>query len=126
GTDIGTTMAANLSFIANATQRDANKLATRGVSDGHGERSLADAWRADKTENGAFRIFDELAHGQEFEDAFFNLFEAIVLFVEDLFGSFDVANFLGTLFPRHSEEPVDVIAADGGFGGHRRHEFEPL
>ena len=47
-----------------------------------------------------------------------------MLCIEDFFGGLDVANFLGTLFPGHGEQPVDVIAADGGFGGHGRHEFQ--
>ena len=38
----------------------------------------------------------------------------------------DVANFLGFFLPGHSEEPVEIIAADGGFRGHRRHQFQAL
>ena len=33
---------------------------------------------------------------------------------------------LDLLFPGHGEQPVQIIAADGGFRGHRRHHFEAL
>ena len=46
--------------------------------------------------------------------------------VEDLFRSFNVANFLGTLLPGHRQQPIDIIAADCGFRGHRRHQFQAL
>jgi len=33
---------------------------------------------------------------------------------------------LGALLPRHGEQPVNVIAADGGLGRHGRHGFQLL
>ena len=33
---------------------------------------------------------------------------------------------LRLLVPRHRDEPVEVVARDGGFGRHRRHRLEPL
>ena len=49
-----------------------------------------------------------------------------MIFFENFFGDSDIANFLGFLFPGHSEQPIEIIAADGGFRGHGRHHFEPL
>ena len=126
GADVGTAMAANFGLIAHAAKRNADELAAGGVADGHRERSFADAWRSDEAENRAFRIFYELADGEKFEDAVFDLVEAVVLFVENFFGGADVANFLGFFLPGHSEQPVEIIAADGGFRGHRRHQFQAL
>ena len=41
-------------------------------------------------------------------------------------GEGEIADFLGFLLPRHREQPVEVIARDGGFGRHGRHVFQPL
>ena len=73
-----------------------------------------------------FGILDELADGEEFEDALLDFFQAVVVGVEHFFGVVDGAGFLGALLPRHGEEPVNVVAADGGLGGHGRHGFELL
>ena len=52
--------------------------------------------------------------------------EAVMVFFEDLFGDGDIANLFGLLLPRHGQQPVQVAAADGGLGGHRRHHLQPL
>src|SRR5580704_1269771 len=119
-------MAANFRFVANATKRDADEFASGGAADGHCERSLANTWRPEEAENRALGILDELADRQIFEDAIFDFFQAVVVLREDLFGAVDVANFLGALLPWHGQEPIEIIARDGGFGGHWRHHFEPL
>ena len=46
--DIGAAVSANFRFIAHAAERDANKFASRGAPDGHGERGFADARRPDE------------------------------------------------------------------------------
>src|SRR5208282_3980509 len=126
GANVGAAMAANFGFIAHAAKGNADELAAGGVANGHGERGLAHTRRPDKAEDGALGILDELAHGEEFEDALLDLLEAVVLFIENFLGGLDVANFLGTLFPGHGEQPIDVIAADGGLRGHGGHELEAL
>src|SRR6266849_10147773 len=119
-------MAASFSLIAHAAERDADELASGGVADGHGQRGFADARRSDEAEDGALGILYELADGEEFEDALFYLLESVMLVVENFFGGFDVANFFGALLPGHSEQPVEIVAADGGLRGHGRHQFQAL
>ncbi len=126
GADVGAAMAANLGFVAHATQRKADKLAAGGLGDGHAQRGFAHARRSGEAEDRALGVLDQLAHGEEFEDALLDFFEAVVVFVQDLLGVVDGAGFLGALLPRHGEQPVDVIAADGRLGGHGRHGFELL
>src|SRR5580704_1775880 len=94
------------------------------MADGHSQRGLADARRSDKAKDGALGILHELADGQEFQNAVFHFFQAVMLGVEDIFGGLDVANLFRTFFPGHGEQPINVIAADGRFGGHRRHQFQ--
>src|SRR5262245_35572467 len=103
-------MSPNFRFITHATQCKPHKLATRSAGDGHSQRRFADAWGTHETENGTFGLFDELAHRKKFKDAILDLLKSVVVFVEDLFGQFDVAVFARPLFPGHSDEPVQVIA----------------
>src|SRR6185437_6809599 len=124
--NVSAAMAANFGFIAHAAERDAHEFASRGLADGHGEGSLAHTWRADEAENRAFGILDQLANGEEFEDAFLDFFQAVMVFVENFLGALDVADFAGALLPRHGEHPVEIIAGDSGFRRHWRHHFEPL
>ena len=124
--DVGAAMAANLGLVANAAQREADKLAAGGLGDGHAERGFADSRRSDEAEDGTLRIFDQLTHGEEFEDALLDFLEAVVVFVQYLFGEIDGACFLGLFLPRHGEQPVNVVAAHGGLGRHGRHGFELL
>ncbi len=83
--DIGTAMAANFGFITHAAERHADKFAAGGMADGHGERGLADAGRPDKAEDGTLGILHQLADGEKLQDALFDFFEAVMLFVEDFF-----------------------------------------
>src|SRR4029077_11018642 len=108
-------MAADFRFVADAAERDADEFASGGATDGHRERSLADAWRPEEAENRALGILHELADRQIFEDAIFDLFQAVVILRKNFFGAVDVANFLGALLPGHGQEPVEIIARDGGF-----------
>src|SRR5581483_7742804 len=100
-------MAAHFGFITHAAERHADELAPGGLGDAHAQRRLADARRSDEAEDGAFGIFYELTHGEEFEDALLDLLQAIVIFVQRLLGDINVANFLGALLPRHGQEPVE-------------------
>ncbi len=119
-------MAANFSFVAHAAKRHAHEFSSRGAADRHGQRSLAHARRPEEAENRAFRILHELADGEIFQNALFDFLQAVMIFGEDFFGALDVANFLRALLPGHGQQPVEVVARNGGFGRHRRHHFQPL
>ena len=96
------------------------------MADGHRQRGLADARRTDKAEDRPLRVFYQLPHGKEFQDAVLDLLQPIVLFVEHLLRRFDVADFFGPLLPRHGNQPVQVIPADGRFRRHGRHQLQAL
>ena len=119
-------MAADFGFIAHAAERHADELAAGGLGDRHAERSLAHARRSDEAENRALGILHQAAHGEEFEDALLDFLEAVVVGFEHFFGEFEVADFLGLLLPRHRQQPVEVVARNGGFGRHGRHVLQPL
>ncbi len=73
-----------------------------------------------------FGILYQLADGQEFKNAFLDLLQPVVIFVQDFLGALDVADFLRLLLPRHGQQPVEVVARNRGLGRHRRHGFQLL
>src|SRR5688572_32279920 len=99
-------MSADLGFVAHAAQREPYEFPAGGAGNRHAQRSLADAGRANETQDRSLGFLDQLAYSQELENAFFYLFETIVVFVQDLFRQFDVANLARLLFPRQRQEPV--------------------
>ena len=124
--DIGAAMAADLGLVPHAAERHAHELAAGGLGDGHAQRSLAHAGRSHKAQDRTLGILHQAAHRQEFQDALFDFLQAVVVRFEHLLGEFQVADFLGFLLPRHRQQPVQIIARNGGFGGHGRHIFQPL
>ena len=82
--DIGPAMPADFRFVAHAAETDADELAAQRAGDRLAKRSLADAGRADKAENRALHLLFQLADGEILENAFFDLFEVVVVFVQDL------------------------------------------
>ena len=82
--DVGAAVAADLGFVAHAAERHAHELAAHRLRDGPRQRGLADAGRADETQDRALQRRVELAHGEELEDAVLDLLEPGVLVVEHL------------------------------------------
>ena len=124
--DVGAAVAADFGLVAHAAERQAHELAVHRARDRLGQRGLADARRADEGEDRRLRLLDQRAHREELEDALLDLLEPVVVFVEDLLGVLEVAALLGLLVPRHRDQPVEIVARDGGLGRHRRHRLEPL
>ena len=117
-------MAANLGLVAHAAQRKPHELAPRGLGDRHAQRSFAHARRPDEAQDRSLGILHQLPHGEKLQDALLDLFQAVVVGVQNLFREVDGARFLRPLLPRHRQQPVDVVAAHGGLGRHGRHGFE--
>src|SRR5215470_17156466 len=117
-------MATDLGFITYASQGKTDEFAARRFRNRHAQRSFTHAWRSDEAEDRTFGVLDQLAYGEEFKDALFDFLEAVVVFVENFFGAIDGPSLFGFLLPRHGKEPVEVVARDGGLGGHGRHRFE--
>ncbi len=124
--DVGAAMAANLGLVPHAAERQAHELAAGGLGNRHAQRGFAHARRSGEAQNRALGILDELTDGQKFEDALLDLFKAVVILVENLFGELDRARLLRLFLPRHGQQPVNVVAADGRLGRHGRHGLELL
>ena len=114
-------MAADFRFVAHAAERHAHELAARGLGDRLAERGLADAGRADEAEDRSRQLVGAALHGEIFEDALLDLVEAEVIGVEHVLRLSEIPLDLGALAPRDRQDPVEIVAHDGGFGRHRRH-----
>ena len=115
GTDVGAAVAADLGFIPHAAQTDAHILAAQTFGDGTCNAGLADARRADQADDLRLDVRSQLAHGQRFQNAVLDLFQAVVVAVQDLLGTVDVQIILGIAVPRQVQTGVQIGADDGGF-----------
>ncbi|MCY1509088.1 hypothetical protein D9M68_434180 [compost metagenome] len=123
-TDIGTAVATNLRLVAHPTQGHADKLAICRMSDGFRQRRLAHTGRPHQAEHRPLDGLHPLLHGEVFENAFLDLFEAIVIGIEDRLCTRQIEAHLAFGFPWHIDQPIDVGAHHGRLGRHRRHLLE--
>ena len=79
-------MSANLRFIAHAAQRNANELASHGVSDGSSQRRLPDARRTDKAKNRRLAVRLQFENGKILQNAFLDLLEIVMIPIENILG----------------------------------------
>ncbi len=84
--DIGPAMAADFRFVVHAAQGDADELTSECPGDGLAERGFAHARRPDKAEDWTLHPRLQLLPGQVVEDALLDLFEVVVILVEDRHG----------------------------------------
>ncbi len=127
GADVGPTVAADLRFVAHATQGEPDEFPAGRPGDALGQGGLADTRRADEAEDGSLlHVPHEAAHGEEFQNPLLDLLQAIVIVVENLLRPVDVPVLAVLLVPRHRQEPFQVVPRDGRLGGDGRHDLEAL
>ena len=110
--DVGAAMAANFRLVAHAAERKPDKLAPRGLGDGHAERSLADPRRPHEAENGSLGILHQPPYSQEFQNSFLDLLQPVMIRFQDLLSEIKIADFLGLLLPWYRQQPVQIVARD--------------
>src|SRR6185437_7824009 len=106
--DIGPPVAADFGLVPDAAERHAHEIAAGRLGDRLAERGLADARGADEAEDRALELAGAALHGEILDDPLLDLFEAIVIGVEHLFGINEVALDLALLAPRQSEQPIEI------------------
>ena len=119
-------MAADLSLIVYAAQREAHELTSQRAGDGFTQRSLAHARWAHEAQDRPFHVRLEAAHRKIVEDAVFYFFQIVVVGIEDLFGLEDVDLTAARFRPRQHRQPLNVVAGDRIVGCHRRHALQPV
>ncbi|MCY1428602.1 hypothetical protein D9M71_444920 [compost metagenome] len=117
-------MAANLGFVTHATQGHAHELAVGGTGDRLGQGGLAHPGRTDQAQHRATDLLHPFLHGEVLKDALLDLFQTVMVGIENLFGLGQVQTHLALGFPRHLHQPVEVGTYHGGLGRHWRHLFE--
>ena len=119
-------MAANFGLVAHATEGHAHELAIRGAGDGLAKRGLADAGRPDQAQDRSLQLVDALLHGEVFDDALLDLFQAVMVGIEHVHRGFQALRDLGLLAPRQVDQGLDVSSHHGGLGRHGRHHLQLL
>ena len=117
-------MATDFRLVAHASQRHADELAIRRPGNRLAERGLSDSGRSHQTQDGSLELLHPRLHREILHDSFLHLLETVVVGFEHRLRLAEVAAGAGALPPRHVDQPVDVVAHDGGFGRHRRHHLE--
>ena len=118
-------MTADLRLVADAAQRDADVFAPERVGDRLAERRLTDAGWSHEGEDdtgtaavhrdqAALRL--EFPHGEVFEDSILDVFETVVIVVQDSFGFEDVQSIVGLDAPGEFEDGVEPGADPAGLG----------
>jgi hypothetical protein len=124
--DIGAPVATDLGLVAHATQADADELAPRRPRHRPAERGLAHARRADEAQDRALQLFRALLHGKIFDDPFLDLFQPVMIVVEDLLGAAEILLHAALHPPRDRQHPFEIVAHHRGLGRHRRHVAQLL
>eukprot|EP01132_Coremiostelium_polycephalum_P014500 gene14501-biopygen6823 len=117
-------MTTDFRFITNTAQGHAHEFAVGGVGNRLRQRGFTHTRRTDQAQHRTTNLLHALLHGEVFEDALLDFFEAVVIGIENIFGAGQVQAHLGLGLPRHLHQPVDVRTNHGGFGRHRRHLLE--
>ena len=112
GADVGLAVAADLRLVAHAAQGDAHEVAAEGARHRPAEGGLARARGADEAEDGALDSALELAHGDEVEDPLLDLFQVVVVLVEDQARALDVPVVGGGFLPGKVHDPLEVGAQE--------------
>ena len=124
--DVGFAVAADVGLVAHAAEGEPGVFPVQGAGDADADGGFADAGRADEAEDLPLLVGCELVHGEEVEDAFLDLLQAVVVVVEDLGRLLDVDRVLRLLVPRQGEQPFDVVADDARLGVHVVHALEAV
>ena len=122
--DIGATVAADLGFVAHAAQADADELAPRGLGDRAPQRGLAHARRADEAQDRPLQLGRARLHRQIFDDPLLDLFQPVVIGVQNRLRGTQILFHARFHAPRHAQQPVEIIAHHGRLGAHGRHGFQ--
>ena len=117
-------MAADLRLVFEAAEAHAHELSAERPRDRLGDARLAHAGRADEAQNGRLQFPRQFQDGEIFDDALLDLFQAVVVVVENFFDVRERSGILRLLRPRKVDEPVRIVAQHGVFGrgsGHLVH-----
>ncbi len=117
GSHVRAPVAPDLRFVAHSSQGEAHELAVQGPGDRATERGLSDARRADEAEDRSLQGLFQGVDGEVLEDALLDLFDVVVVLVENLARPLDVLRVRRQDAPGKTRHPVQVGSDDRGFRG---------
>ena len=104
--DVSTAMAADFRLVAHAAQRHPHKLAVERMRNRTGDRGFPHPGRADKAKNLTAKIRGKGVGRQIFDHPVLNLFEAIMLVIQNLPCPGDITAILGVFSIRKRQAKV--------------------
>src|SRR6185369_7319807 len=90
------------------------------------ERSLADSGRADKQKYGTLRFGTKFDHREKLEDALFDVFESVVIFIQNTTRFSQIQFIFRRLQPRQLENKLEIRADDVVVGRGGRQALQTL
>src|SRR5262249_13021210 len=114
------------SLIAYAAERHTFKLPAEGTGDRSTKRSLTDSRRADKQDYRALRVRTQFNHRKKLEDTLLNVFEPVVIFIQNSPRFRQIEFVFRRLQPRQFENKLEIRADDVVVGRSRRQPLQTL
>ena len=109
---IGAPVTANLGFVPHTAQRHLDEFPADSLRHRPDDRGLAHARRADKAQNRAFHVLLHAQHGQIFDDALLDLFQPVMILIQNPPGPLQIQIVRGGLAPGQIQDPFHIGAAD--------------
>ena len=119
-------MTADLSFVTDTTQAQPCIVTTHAAGDGTCNGGLTHAGRAGQTENLTLDAAGEVLHGEKFQNAFLDLFQAIMIFVQNGACLADIIVFFPDITPGKIQTNIQIGAGYTAFGRGRLHFCKAL
>ena len=119
-------MPANFRLVADAAQTHAREFPSQRVGNRLTQARLAHARRPDKTQNRPVSFRIQFAYGQIFDQTALDLFEIVMIAIEDLLGLIEIDVVLAQFRPGKFSDRFDVTDDDGILRAGRRNKIEPL
>ena len=117
-------MAANFGFVPHPAQRLADELAPGRLGNRLAQAGLANPRRPDEAQDRSLQLVGPGLDGEVLDNPVLDLFQRIVVRIQDRLGGRNIALQLGLLAPRQAQQHVQVVADHGRFGAHRLHRAQ--
>ena len=125
-TYIGLAVTADIRCIVNAAQRDPGHFPVQAPGNGISNGGLTHTGRANQTQDLRRHLRGHLPDGDGLQNALLNLFQAIVLTLQNLGCCFHTDPLLGGSIPGQFQNRIQIIAQNRCFGRTKGLLFQPF
>src|SRR5690606_32238765 len=110
--NISPSVTLDFSNVGKTSDTESVKLAVKSASYRFSNRSLSDTGWSDKAKDLALYATAKLSDSNELKDPVFDIFETVVILIEDSHGVLDVVVFGRALSPWNLRKPVKIVSSD--------------